>query len=698
MLKVSYTSTGGSSYRADLLLSADQTSGSYDNYSVLVKFDPTKGSIVLPSPQNSSGFYGLGSTFALQPYINVSDLGAGTLRVLGISLSPVSAATKIGSFTFTGVKDDFSIFLDDMFVGLDADAIIDTTVGVTYYLDGSWLSESGNSSAGPAGSIVQPSVAPDTSPPAVVSTSPANTSSVDPKTALIVLNYSEALVKGTGTVELQSTGGALIESFDVATSNRVFVSGSTLTLDPTDNFSGSSSYSVVVPLGAVKDAAGNATTGSYTFSFTTTAAGVDATAPTVNQITPDAASQLVATTSNITIQFNEAVEIGSGEIRLLTSSGSLVETFAIGSSALSVVGDTLTINPSSELSTATGYRLDFTGAAVQDLAGNPFIGLPEYGFTTANLSAAALTVTADRASVDEAGTVVFRIFAPSVAAGNTVQWSLSGVSSKDLIGGQLTGSAILGQGKTAQVAITPLADGRYEGPETLVFSAEGVQASTVINDTSMGSNLAQSIAITSTSGGTFMLSQGPDMVTGGPGRDIAFVNDVSHNYSISTRYGKTVLAENSTLNQDTLSNVERIQFSDKTVALDVDAVPGQAYRIYKAVFDREPDLEGIGFWINRLEAGMDLIELSARFIDSPEFDDRYGANPSNTDYLTKLYNNVLGRIPDSNGYNWWLDQLNTNPEKTREKVLADFSESIENKDGVAELVASGIDYFPWVLG
>ena len=697
MLQVNFTSTGASSYRADLALSSDLASSSYNNYSVVIRFDPSKATLTLPSPSNAAGFYGLGSTFALQPYINVSKVGEGELRALGISLSPTAATTKIGSLSFTNVSSDFSVFLDDIFVGLDSSALVDTNVGTTYYLDGSSVSESGESSSG-SGSITDPVVTPDTSPPSVSSTSPANAASVDPTTALIFLNYSEALVRGTGTIELRSTGGALIESFDVATSNRVFINGSTLTLDPTNNFSGSSSYSLVVPVGAVKDAAGNATAASYTLIFTTAAAGVDATAPAVSQITPAAASQLVATTSNIVIQFNEAVEIGSGEIRLLTSSGSLVETFATGSSALSVVSDTLTINPSSELSTATGYRLDFTGAAVQDLAGNPFTGLPGYSFTTANLSATALTVTADRASVDEAGTVVFRISAPSLATGNTIQWSLSGVSSKDITGGQLTGSATLGQGKTAQVAITPLADGRYEGPETLVFSAEGVQASTVINDTSMGSNLAQSITITSTSGGTFMLSQGPDMVTGGPGRDIVFVNDVSQNYSISTRYGKTVLAENSTLNQDTLSNVERIQFSDKTVALDIDAVPGQAYRIYKAIFDREPDLEGIGFWINRLEAGMDLIELSARFIDSPEFDDRYGANPSNADYLTKLYNNVLGRIPDINGYNWWLDQLNTNPEKTREKVLADFSESIENKDGVAELVATGIDYIPWVLG
>jgi methionine-rich copper-binding protein CopC len=697
MLQVNFTSTGASSYRADLALSPETASGTYNNYSVVIRFDPSKATLTLPSPSNAAGFYGLGSTFALQPYINVSKVGEGELRALGISLSPTSASTKIGSLSFTNVSSDFSVFLDDIFVGLDSSALVDTSVGTTYYLDGSSVTESGETSSG-SGSISDPVVAPDTSPPSVSSTSPANASSVDPTTALIVLNYSEALVKGTGVIELRTAAGALIESFDVATSNRVFVSGSTLTLDPTNNFSGSSSYSLLVPVGAVKDAAGNATTASYTLIFTTAAAGVDATAPTVSQITPAAASQLVSTTGNIVIQFSEAIEIGSGEIRLTTSSGALVESFASGSSALSVVGDTLTINPSNELSTATSYRLDFTGAAVQDLAGNAFTGLSGYGFTTANISANALTVSADSAAVNEGGTVVFRIAAPSLAAGSSIQWSISGVSSKDITGGALSGTATLGQSKTAQVAITPLADGRYEGQETLVFSAEGVQASSVINDTSMGTNLAQQITITSTKGGTFMLSDGPDMVTGGPGRDVAFVNDLSSNYSIFTRYGKTVLAENSTLNQDTLSGIERIQFSDKSVALDIDAVPGQAYRIYKAVFDREPDLEGIGFWINRLEGGMDLIELSARFIDSPEFDERYGTNPSNADYLTKLYNNVLGRIPDINGYNWWLDQLDNNPDKTREKVLADFSESVENKEGVADLVASGIDYIPWVLG
>jgi serralysin len=70
----------------------------------------------------------------------------------------------------------------------------------------------------------------------------------------------------------------------------------------------------------------------------------------------------------------------------------------------------------------------------------------------------------------------------------------------------------------------------------------------------------------------------------------------------------------------------------------------------------------------------------------------YGQSPTNAEFLTKVYTNVLGRTPDQGGYDWWLNQLNTNPEKTRQKVLADFSESQENKDSVAALIGAGIQF------
>jgi hypothetical protein len=145
-----------------------------------------------------------------------------------------------------------------------------------------------------------------------------------------------------------------------------------------------------------------------------------------------------------------------------------------------------------------------------------------------------------------------------------------------------------------------------------------------------------------------------------------------------------------------LRGIERIQFSDKTIALDTAAVGGQAYRVYKAAFNREPDQGGLGYWIAQMDSGMNMVEVAARFIDSNEFRAMYGTSPTDEQYLTKVYQNVLGRDPEPDGYNWWLNEMRTNPDKTRAKVLADFSESAENKAGTAQLVGQGIGYEPWV--
>jgi hypothetical protein len=135
------------------------------------------------------------------------------------------------------------------------------------------------------------------------------------------------------------------------------------------------------------------------------------------------------------------------------------------------------------------------------------------------------------------------------------------------------------------------------------------------------------------------------------------------------------------------------------MAFDITGNAGKAYRVYKAAFARDPqsgDMSGLGFWISRVDNGMDMVEVASRFIDSPEFRTLYGQNPSNADFLTKVYTNVLGRTPDQGGYNWWLNELNTNPSKTKSKVLADFAESGENQAGVASLIGNGIQYTEFV--
>ncbi len=134
----------------------------------------------------------------------------------------------------------------------------------------------------------------------------------------------------------------------------------------------------------------------------------------------------------------------------------------------------------------------------------------------------------------------------------------------------------------------------------------------------------------------------------------------------------------------------------KVVAYETKGVVGEAYRLYKAAFGRVPDHGGLGYWIAQMDKGLNFLDVAARFVDSNEFRTLYGPNPTNAQFLTKLYQNLLGRDPEASGYNWWLNELNTNPSKTMAKALADFAESNENQAGVASLIGNGVTYEPWV--
>ena len=97
----------------------------------------------------------------------------------------------------------------------------------------------------------------------------------------------EAITRGTGTIEIRSgsAAGPVVESFNAATSGQVSVSGSTLTIDPTNNLAAGTQYFVVLPSGAVRDIVGNAYAGTSTYDFTTVPPS-DTTAPTVTTFAP----------------------------------------------------------------------------------------------------------------------------------------------------------------------------------------------------------------------------------------------------------------------------------------------------------------------------------------------------------------------------------------------------------------------------
>jgi hypothetical protein len=98
-------------------------------------------------------------------------------------------------------------------------------------------------------------------------------------------------------------------------------------------------------------------------------------------------------------------------------------------------------------------------------------------------------------------------------------------------------------------------------------------------------------------------------------------------------------------------------------------------RLYFAYFLRIPDYAGLRFWIDYYKAGHTLDEISNLFAASGELQSTYGSL-DNGAYVTLLYDNVLGRAPDSAGHAFWVNQLDTS-QRTRGQVMLAFSESEE---------------------
>jgi Ca2+-binding RTX toxin-like protein len=190
---------------------------------------------------------------------------------------------------------------------------------------------------------------------------------------------------------------------------------------------------------------------------------------------------------------------------------------------------------------------------------------------------------------------------------------------------------------------------------------------------------------------------GNDHIDGGAGLDTALYAGNAASFDVAlTSGGITVSDKSGAEGTDSLLNTERIRFSDGAIAFDLDGNAGQAFRIYQAAFDRAPDLSGLGFWIAQMDRGVSLQALASSFIQSEEFGDLYGTSLSVDAFVTQLYQNVLHRAAEPDGYAYWFNALNANDTlEMRAAVLASFSEGFENVGQVAQVIAAGIEYIPY---
>ena len=132
---------------------------------------------------------------------------------------------------------------------------------------------SGQTSVGFDNVRLDASTASDTTPPTIATLSPADGATGVAAAASLAVTFDENVQKGTGNITIkQSADNSTVETFDVATSPRVTVSGATLTIDPTSSLETTTGYYVQIDATAVKDLSDNFFAGiadDTTWNFTT---------------------------------------------------------------------------------------------------------------------------------------------------------------------------------------------------------------------------------------------------------------------------------------------------------------------------------------------------------------------------------------------------------------------------------------------
>ena len=167
---------------------------------------------------------------------------------------------------------------------------------------------------------------------------------------------------------------------------------------------------------------------------------------------------------------------------------------------------------------------------------------------------------------------------------------------------------------------------------------------------------------------------GNDTLAGGAGIDTAKFDAPLSACTITDGGGDVVVAS-PTGHVDVHSDVERLAFSDVSLALDTGGYVGQIWRLYQAAFHRDADAAGQGFCMKQMEGGASLVALANEFLASPEFLALYG-NTTDAQFVTRLYENTLGREPSASEVDYQVNALHS---ASRAQLLVNFSESPENQ-------------------
>jgi len=175
---------------------------------------------------------------------------------------------------------------------------------------------------------------------------------------------------------------------------------------------------------------------------------------------------------------------------------------------------------------------------------------------------------------------------------------------------------------------------------------------------------------------------GNDTIDGGAGTDSALYAGSSSNFKLTLSASNVVIEDKRVGREgvDQLKDVEFLEFGETGQTINLAQLDGPAglseeafesfIELYIAYFNRAPDAIGLNFWGTAYANGTTLEEIASLFIDQEETREAYPASLTNEEFAAAVYNNVLGRVPDQEGFDFWVDVLNSGTQGRDQFILS----------------------------
>ncbi|MBK9572631.1 MAG: Ig-like domain-containing protein [Rhodoferax sp.] len=533
-----------------------------------------------------------------------------------------------------------------------------------------------------------------------------------------------------GTLALSFSGGAteaLVNSVarQIAYSNGVDAQGSLIQMGWTFNDG---------------NTGGQGPGGAVTTSASSAVRIVDSP-PSLVSVSPVNEAVAVALDSDIVLTFSEPITRGEGVLVLRDTVGNVVESFnASTSTRLTLSGNTLAINPSADLLNGTVYSIEFVAGSVRDLTGNNSVSSLGYHFITISTGALILGTTSNDivAGGADNDTLVANAGDDALDGGVGNDILDGGVGSDILLGGSgndillggagadtLTGGtgADLYYVDSATDQVVEVDNAVGAGPEPrpgldLGTTVDKVVASVNFTLTSFVENLSLAANSGSLAGTGNALDNvlvgneghniliglgGNDRLDGGDGVDTARFTGLRSAYGLSSAAGVVSVSNGSGPDGlDTLAAVERLQFADTKLAVDlgltqsgggtallIGAVLGQsALPAKKALVGAVLDLFDQGYTLQILSGAVMRLDIWGALANGG------AASASNTQIANYLFTTVNGTAPDAGTLNAAVTALDTEAGAARGTFLWHLAESAQNQLQVnlVGLAQVGLEY------